>query len=355
MKERSARVVTASNRAAAGVYEDRGGPLIVAWLRERGYRADEPTVVPDGDPVADAVRHAVAQGVDVVVTTGGTGVAPTDRTPEATRAVLDYEIPGLADAVRRAGLPKVPTAVLSRGVAGVAGRTLVVNLPGSTGGVRDGLAVLADVLDHAVDQLHGGDHPRGHGIPASTEDLLRGAVPGERAEGAMAQHGNARHGHVQHGDAQDERAHGDGTRVARAAVLRAGVSTEPLSVEEHAALVADRAAGAVVTFAGVVRDHDSGRAVRELEYVGHPSAAEVIAQVADDLAGRHPGTRALAVSHRVGMLGIGDIALACAVSAEHRAEAFAACSDLVDEVKHRLPVWKRQVFDDGSEEWVNCP
>ncbi|TWP50067.1 molybdenum cofactor biosynthesis protein MoaE [Lentzea tibetensis] len=138
-------------------------------------------------------------------------------------------------------------------------------------------------------------------------------------------------------------------------VLRATVTEEPLSVEEHAALVADAAAGAVVTFSGVVRDHDGGRSVRELEYQGHPSAADIVASVAADLVGRYPGVRALAVSHRVGPLKIGDVALACAVAAEHRKEAFALCSDLVDEVKKRLPVWKRQVFADGSDEWVNCP
>ena len=155
---RRARVVTASNRAAAGVYPDRGGPLIVEWLRERGYVTPDAAVVPDGEPVGEALRRAVLEGADVVITTGGTGISPTDATPQITRAMLDYEVTGLADAIRAAGAPKVPTAVLSRGVAGVAGRTLVVNLPGSTGGVRDGLAVLADVLDHAVDQLRGGDH-----------------------------------------------------------------------------------------------------------------------------------------------------------------------------------------------------
>jgi molybdenum cofactor synthesis domain-containing protein len=151
-------VVTASNRAAAGVYPDRGGPLIVEWLRGRGFDTPDPVVVADGEPVGEALRAAVAAGVDVVITTGGTGISPTDATPEVTRGVLDYEVPGLADAIRAAGAPAVPAAVLSRGLAGVAGRTLVVNLPGSTGGVRDGLGVLDGVLEHAVDQLRGGDH-----------------------------------------------------------------------------------------------------------------------------------------------------------------------------------------------------
>ena len=163
---RRALAVTVSNRAAAGVYSDRGGPLVVAGLAAIGFAVDGPEVVPDGAAVEAALRAAVAASYDVVVTTGGTGISPTDQTPEMTMRVIEYQVPGIAEAIRAYGVAHgVPTAVLSRGLAGVASRTLVINLPGSTGGVRDGLAVLAPVLLHAVEQIRGADHPpppRGH-------------------------------------------------------------------------------------------------------------------------------------------------------------------------------------------------
>jgi molybdenum cofactor synthesis domain-containing protein len=158
-----ALAITASNRAAAGIYEDRSGPVVIDLLRtgEIFESVDGPMVVPDGEPVERALREAVRAGYDVVVTTGGTGLTPGDLTPEMTRRVIDREIPGIAEAIRAAGAAAgVPSAILSRGVAGLAGRTLIVNLPGSTGGVRDGMAVLSPVLAHAIDQVRGGDHIR---------------------------------------------------------------------------------------------------------------------------------------------------------------------------------------------------
>jgi molybdenum cofactor synthesis domain-containing protein len=156
-----ALAITISNRAAAGVYADRSGPVLVRLLRAQGCEVDGPQVIADGDPVETALRDAIKAGYDVVITTGGTGLTPTDRTPEMTMRVIDREIPGIADAIRWEGAGAgVPSAMLSRGVAGLAGQTLIVNLPGSPGSVRDGMAALSRVLVHAVDQARGSDHVR---------------------------------------------------------------------------------------------------------------------------------------------------------------------------------------------------
>ncbi len=154
-----AAVICASTRAATGVYPDTTGPIIVDALRTWGFDVADALVVPDGEPVAEALSAALASGPAVLLTTGGTGISPTDVTPEMTRRFLDREVAGIADAIRSAGIAKgVPTAMLSRGLAGVSGTTLVVNLPGSSGGVRDALEVLGGVLTHAIDQIRGGDH-----------------------------------------------------------------------------------------------------------------------------------------------------------------------------------------------------
>ncbi|MGI8902061.1 MAG: MogA/MoaB family molybdenum cofactor biosynthesis protein [Nocardioides sp.] len=154
-----ATVIAASNRAAAGVYEDTTGPVIVAALEEIGFEVTGPVVVADGEPVGEAIRAAVQAGAQAVLTTGGTGLTPTDLTPEVTRPLLDREVPGIAEAIRAYGVAQgVATAALSRGVAGVSGQSLVVNLPGSSGGVKDGLAVVVPLLRHAAEQILGSDH-----------------------------------------------------------------------------------------------------------------------------------------------------------------------------------------------------
>jgi molybdenum cofactor synthesis domain-containing protein len=155
----SAAVVVASTRAAAGVYDDAAGPLLVEFLTGLGFDCPPPHVVQDGDPVGTAISDAVAAGARCVLTTGGTGLTPTDHTPEVTRPLLDREVPGIAEAMRAYGVSNgVPTAALSRGLAGVSGTCLVVNLPGSRGGVKDAIAVLEPLLLHAVEQIVGSDH-----------------------------------------------------------------------------------------------------------------------------------------------------------------------------------------------------
>ncbi len=328
-------VVVASDRAATGVYEDRSGPVAAAWFAERGWQVVEVRVVPDGEPVREALAALLAPGPgrggapDLIVTSGGTGLAGTDTTPEATRSVLDREVPGIAELVRARSIQPtdpakraVPAAALSRGIAGVAGRTLVVNLPGSVGGVADGLDTLAEVLPHAVEQLRGLDHAGSTALVGSTEP----------AAGSPAE--------------------------PRATVVRADVVGTPLddTLAELTSAVRDDACGAVATFTGYVRDHDDGRGVTRLHYESHPDAATVLREVAERVARRTAeatgdAVRA-AVVHRTGDLTVGDVAVVAAVASGHRKAAFACVADLVEELKAEVPIWKEQSFTDGSSEWV---
>ncbi|WP_241489306.1 MogA/MoaB family molybdenum cofactor biosynthesis protein [Leucobacter celer] len=152
---RRAIVIVVSTRAAAGTAEDLTGPVISAWLAQRGFAVDPPVIVPDGAAVAEALRDALATAPAVIVTTGGTGVSPDDQTPEQVAPLLDLQIPGLIEELRRRGAATVPAALLTRGVAGFAGDSFVITLPGSPGGVRDGLDVLDPVLDHLLGQRTG--------------------------------------------------------------------------------------------------------------------------------------------------------------------------------------------------------
>ncbi|MEO6957239.1 MAG: MogA/MoaB family molybdenum cofactor biosynthesis protein, partial [Antricoccus sp.] len=156
----TAVVITASTRAAAGIYDDVSGDLLATSLTKIGFTVSRVLLPDDKEQLEKAIRSAVREGADLVLTTGGTGMSPTDITPEATAPVIERLVPGIAEAIRQYGAAKTPFAVMSRGLSGVAGRCLIVNLPGSAGGAKDGIAVLGPLLPHIVSQLRGGDHPR---------------------------------------------------------------------------------------------------------------------------------------------------------------------------------------------------
>ena len=321
-----AAVITCSDSAAEGAAADTSGPLAAALLAELGHEVGDVRVVPDEIPaIIAAVRSAVAEGARIVVTTGGTGAGPRDVTPEALRSAGLRELPGLGEAIRAASRERVPAADLSRTLGGILDGAVVLALPGSNGGVRDGLAAVGAVLEHAAAMAAGGGHSR------------------DRATGTS------------HADDSDDLMVGIVSTAPEMTSDRPGlVTAAPITEAEVAAEVSRAAAGAVVTFAGVVRDHDRGRSVTALHYEAHPDAGRILAEVVSEALAR-PGVLAAAARHRTGDLVIGDLAFVAAVSAAHRGEAFAACAWLVDEAKARLPIWKHQHFADGTDEWVNSP
>lgn len=318
-----ALVITCSDSVSKGLAEDSSGPLVIESLAQLGFGVEGVVLPDESDQIAAAIRGAVTEGVRVVVTTGGTGLGPRDITPEVLAAVCEREIPGIGEAFRAASRERVPLTDLSRAAAGTLGDAVIVALPGSVGGSRDGMAVVGPLVQHALDMMSGGGHSHGHGHERCHADEAQGNQ-------RISVHRNPL-GQVAIAIVTDE-------------------SIEPAQLSES---VADPTAGAIVDFAGRVRDHDDDRDVLELRYEAHPDAQSLLAEVLAE-GSRLPGVVKVAAAHRVGNLQIGDLAFAVAVSAPHRAEAFAAASWLVDEIKERLPVWKLQTFADGGKEWVNC-
>ena len=304
---RTAVVVTCSDTASRDRTHDRSGPLAAELLGDAGWDVREKVVVPDDEPlIGKTVADAVEAGAVLVVLTGGTGVGPRDVTPEALAGLGARPVPGVGEAIRAASRGTVPTADLSRSGAWTLGPAFVLALPGSPGGVRDGWAVAAPLVDHALRMLAGD----GHHSPAPS-----------------------------HGAGEDS---------------RRWVGEGPLDEATVRDEVCDDGSGAVVVFEGRVRDHDHGRSVVALSYEAHPDADRILHEVVAE-ALTLPGVRRATARHRVGDLAIGELVYLVAVSAAHRREAFDACSWLVDTAKERLPIWKHQEFADGTTEWVNCP
>lgn len=345
---RSAAVVIASTAAAQGRAADTVGPELVQWLRGHGYDCPEPIVVADGAPVARELTRLLVtvpqqQRPRFLITSGGTGINPDDATPESTAPLLQRQSPGIMHALWAHGLQHLPEAAMSRGVAGVRGRTFVANLPGSPGGARDGMTVLDPLLHHIQAQLEDvRDHPDAHRDPMlpETDDAVRAHGTPELAEPpstGTASVGESPHS-VDHGSEQG--------------VIFTAVTHDLLDAAAAEAAVTTRHTGAAVTFRGVIRDHDSGRDdIIGLSYTGHPAAEDILAETVARLAVEYPATR-IWCAHRLGDLSVGEDALVVSVASAHRAEAFACCAAVVDAVKAEVPIWKQQHYAAGGHDWI---
>lgn len=296
----TARVIVASTRAAAGSYEDKSGPVAVEFLRRMGFDTPDALVVPDAE-IAGAVRGALAQQPAVLLTSGGTGLSLDDATVSAITPLLDKQLPGIVQEFFRVGLENTPTAILSGAVAGLAGSTFVMTLPGSPGGVKDGCAVLEPVLPHIVELISPG--------------VLTPRDP-------------------------------DYVSEQTGVVVGTAISAEPLATPD----VTTDAMGALVRFEGIVRNHDHGERVAALTYESHPTADAELARVVEEVAAKHPVR--LYAAHRVGPVPIGKLAFVVLAAAAHRGDAFAACEEVADRVKAEVPIWKEQLMADGTTHWV---
>ena len=347
IRDPDARVIApviVSTRAAEGIYEDASANIITQYGTEAGFIVRPPVIIPDGKAVLAVLTELLTQVEPaVIITSGGTGLSPDDMTPEFTAPLLDKEIPGIMEAIREYGRTKTPFAALSRGLAGISGQTAVINLPGSPKAVQDGMEVLSTLLPHLCDQVTG--KRSGHPAPTqprqhftSQPSAGRPPMPAEsdRVYGDDVQPG---------GNAQVAYKDEPGT------VVHASVNDTAIDPAQAEAEVSSEYYGAVVSFSGIVRNHDGGKDVDKLSYSHHPTAEDLVLTLAQQVAERHPRTR-LWISHRIGELAIGDYALVASAASAHRAEAFAACLDLVETIKYQLPIWKEQFFSDGNVEWV---
>lgn len=341
-----AHVITVSDRCFSGEREDLSGPLTAALLGGWSITVSNTKVIPDGaDSVQSTIEESVREGAQVILTTGGTGISPRDETPEGTLPLITKRLDGIESLIRQAA-KNAPAAPLSRALAGIVtvdGQdAFVVNAPGSRGGVTDTVNVIGPLLDHIVDQLNGGDHPVPHVASDHGGHVDSLDIPAAHHHGAKV---------TPHAEATYRTQHSSPHPDHDADVVYATVTEEDIDMQHLVDLVERPEAGAVLTFKGVVRNHDSGRSVNSIDYEAHPDADKVVARVAHEVA-KNSGCLAIAVVHRSGHLEIGDLALGAAVSAAHRVEAFKALNEVVEQVKLQLPVWKKQQFPDGSHEWT---